>query len=427
MITSRRTILADQKGAILIGLIVTMIIISIAGSATYYLTTGSSFTELLKSNNLNAYYIAQSGARYAAPLVQSELDSDPEETNFTLDNQTFYLSQGRFTLTVNNTLPNYALLTSVGTLHSGSWFETKRMVVYKLSKSFAAPFNNSADLNRYWNLPEDHTVRIVNTGPSEGSALQFQGSPTSISLNWADAEGNPIAGALNLLSQWQDQGNLLSYNLQVKVNTNTQGAHGQFYMLGISFRLDDSVRHSSYGISFYRKGSGSAPGEWPSTLTSGGFGSLDANTIYLVLWKATSMNTTPIYTLLHYKAMGEPIASSGELNSWSTIGVSVQERYQGDGVTRENLIKGYVVDNYRYPKETINWSFMTPSNLVSGDHWPGEIVNGALTSEAFDTRMPVEIGIHGYYDGNAANDQFFSDFSLGLNSLGSNGSYQQYY
>jgi len=161
---SGKLLFKGREGSLLIGLIVTMVIVSIAGAATYYLTTGSSITELFKNNNLKAYYLAESGARYAAHLVQSDLDNGTTTYINALNNKSCTLSPGQFTLTIDNTSnAAYLLLKSVGTLNSGSWFETKREVVYKLTKSFNEPFDPNT-FSKNWDVISGHADAATQGG-----------------------------------------------------------------------------------------------------------------------------------------------------------------------------------------------------------------------------------------------------------------------
>jgi hypothetical protein len=426
---SRKPVLKNQDGALLIGLIITMVIIAIAGAAAMQLTTGSSLTELFQNNSLKAFYLAESGARYAAPLCNTVLQSNPSTTCPDQNNKTFTLSpgQGQFTLTTDNTNTAYLLLTSVGTLNPGSWSQTKRTVTYELVKPFNTPFNDPNDFDQNWNHPANALI-ATNNGPANGGALMFKGSPVSISLNWHKVP--PASSYPDLLAQWLAQGNLLSYDLQVKCKDIPTGSNDS-YMLGLLFRLDNTT-HKSYGISFYRrdlvKG---APGFWPATLSnvSGGFNGLGAGKTYLVLWMETLISTNPTFSLLAYKDMTPPITdvttAPNYMTDWSTIMVRVTEQAGG------NLINGYVVANNTYAAGTVNWDNMNATNIVTWNTNTTGVVTNALTSANFDNRLPAEIGLVGYNGGNSASNKlFFADFAMrfpndtGLN--GTNGSYATY-
>lgn len=96
----RILLLKSNRGALLIGLVLTMLVISIAGAATYMYTSSSTLTELFKNINLQSYYLAESGARYAAPLVLTDLKAGAVMNINNINNQSFALSPGQFTLAI---------------------------------------------------------------------------------------------------------------------------------------------------------------------------------------------------------------------------------------------------------------------------------------------------------------------------------------
>jgi hypothetical protein len=68
----------------------------------------------------------------------------------------------------------------------------------------------------------------------------------------------------------------------------------------------------------------------------------------------------------------------------------------------------------------VQWDYSIVSPARSGD----TIIDGTLTSNNFNTILPYEIGIGGFFDSNGSNDMYFDDFSLNTSS---NGEYEQYY
>jgi len=55
----------SQKGAILITLVVSLVIMAVIGSGMLYFSSTSSYGELLANRQERAYYIGESGANYA--------------------------------------------------------------------------------------------------------------------------------------------------------------------------------------------------------------------------------------------------------------------------------------------------------------------------------------------------------------------------
>ena len=62
----RRDIHSDESGNVLVGLVVTMLIFSALGAGMLSLTSSSTTSQVAASNDVKAYYIAESGFRYAA-------------------------------------------------------------------------------------------------------------------------------------------------------------------------------------------------------------------------------------------------------------------------------------------------------------------------------------------------------------------------
>lgn len=151
----------NQVGSILIALVVILLVMALAGAATFYLTTSSSYTGLLKNNNLKAYYLAESGARFAGSLIQTDLNNGNQDNMDTLfrgikngqgvSSPTYTLSTGQFTLTVSNVTNSSATLASTGVTGSGLTL-TKRQVVYQVEGSAYEGSPTFSDLN---NNPPD--------------------------------------------------------------------------------------------------------------------------------------------------------------------------------------------------------------------------------------------------------------------------------
>ncbi len=413
--------IGSRRGSILIGLVITLLIMVIAGVATVYLTTGSTYTEILKNNNVKAYYLAESGGRVAYPLIYSDL-LNGNQTNMqalfgtNLSNTpTYTLSTGTFTLSISNVTSTSALLTSVGTVNSGSWLQTKRNVVYSVgavpvsgsgpSNSPSSSFYNQTNFNNDWITGPGTTASPgTSTGPSAGTALMFKGGSGFIAMNWTAGSVVPS-----------------SYDIQLKINVNAQGSHGKFYLLGLSFRLSlDSSNNpqNCYGISFFRN-DGSAPSSWPSSLVTALSSIPGSANEYIVLWK--EINGT--YSLIDYRQLTQSdgvLNSDGTLATWSTIIITLNQKIAGGS----NSISSYIAGPATYPYGTVNWQFSSFTPVSWHANGTNPIVDSSLT-----TAQAPEIGIHSFYDSNAANDQFFADFTVLPTSSGNGGtgSSQQYY
>src|SRR4030042_4539276 len=81
----------NERGALLIGLIITITIIALAGAAIISLTTISTFGEIFANLHSRAYYLAESGGRYAIPRIKA----DPEQEERDFEGRTSMFSKGQ--------------------------------------------------------------------------------------------------------------------------------------------------------------------------------------------------------------------------------------------------------------------------------------------------------------------------------------------
>jgi len=111
--------LRNQKGTVLITLIIAMTVMSAFSAAIYSLTTSSAFGELLANTNDNAYDLARAGIRYGINL-----------RTFTFPATTFSMPDANHTFTVQIT---GGVITSTGVVNQGSFLEARRVITYDAS------------------------------------------------------------------------------------------------------------------------------------------------------------------------------------------------------------------------------------------------------------------------------------------------------
>jgi len=132
----------NEGGALLIGLIITLTIIAIAGAAIVSITTTSTFGEIFANLHSRAYYLAESGGRYAIPMIKA----DPAQAEIDLNGRTFPFDNGEeFILSVDNATPGITLLESEGVSQAGDWLEVRAKVIYSIPKSFIFPYAAFSD------------------------------------------------------------------------------------------------------------------------------------------------------------------------------------------------------------------------------------------------------------------------------------------
>lgn len=364
-------LLRSQQGSILIGVIATMVVVAVMGTAMVTLTTTSSYTQVGAFDSIKAFYLAEAGAHYAVPIIRKEAAAagDPFAPSTgsidLLNNKTFTMANGdKFHLSLDYTAPTYTL-ESVGILRQGaSAFEATRKVTFVIDSAVAPEtpltFETTADL-------QENMTLVTGDASVVADKLKIDNNLTEIGLNWVDSTTLP-----DLLTTWTNNDGLLGYALQVKANMNT----GSEFVAGLSFRVSADT-DSSYGFSFVKRAvrdrdcGESIPQAFCDPLTGG--------VLYLVIWKKVSGS----YTIIdyHQAQVGDGVVDSrGRLKEWSTLLVRVEERYQTDGngnyldgngqVTtdpaarvRENIITAYVQGQddtdakaYQYQRQTSNCS-----------------------------------------------------------------------
>lgn len=97
------TALANRRGSLLIGLIITMVVFAALGAAMLPLTTTAIYNPIGANSAARAYFLAESGYRYAASVfLHAGDESDQDDALETMHNQTYTLSdqEGQFQLSV---------------------------------------------------------------------------------------------------------------------------------------------------------------------------------------------------------------------------------------------------------------------------------------------------------------------------------------
>ncbi|MHB8090856.1 MAG: type IV pilus modification PilV family protein [Syntrophales bacterium] len=487
-----KTGMANQAGALLISLIVTMVVITVLGSGMLYLTTTSSYGELFANRQARAYYLGEAGANYAFKrFIANPVANGPfaAPTTFTLSNGDQFAVK-----TYDQPAdPTHLIIESTGIVSSG-WLTARNKVTKNIIKAAAAlpgqdvpvpvgfDTNTDTTLDTTWNVAPGTDASIVSTGPSDGPALQLKGDVSTVSLNWQGSSAAP-----DLVAVWNSNGQLLSYTIQVKINIDQEGSKGRHYLAGLSFRLDNTT-DDSYGVSYFRSYGTDAANKKPAWIKSAAFADflargINNGNLYAVFWKKIAGT----YTVLDYRLLttGDGVISGGNLLPWSSLIVKVDEQFSGPDGARQNHIYAYLAGENSYPRGTVSWTltgfneilwsqyagipaWMGSSAYAAGSvvvpdsqkghsyvcvtagtsgssapSWPttrdatvadgtavwaesNKLIDGSLTSANFDTRRPDEIGVHAFYDSNAANDQFFTDFGMVLKGSGSGSGGVQY-
>jgi len=411
-----------QEGALMIGLIITMVILSAATTATYYLTTGSTSTGLFKNDNLQAYYLAESAERYAATA--------PDKLAL-LTQPTFTLSSGQqftFTSVIDNGGGSYKI-TAVGIVNPTPSRKTKRAVASTIVTSSGGtpqtnpnlPVDTGANTNN-WNTDQRsnlvHGDLSVDTThvPGGGTALLASGADNGLVVIPASS---PIKSVLQPL--WS-MDNGLSYDEQVKVAVSSNIG----YAAGLYFRRhpnpDGSGTNISFGASFvylfnYNDSTLDIYGGTSCDNQHTSNCSLATQTPYLVFWKDAAAGASGFRTIVYYQLP----AAMNPLPDWSTVLVRIAEKPSGSSycsnfsAARVNEIQIYYATNaigsgnttatdstrLGNPRGSVNWPPANGGTTAQNDYftlvdWGGSGAIATATVSSSVTAINVTNGGSGY-------------------------------
>lgn len=407
----------SQDGSILIGLIITMVIMAALGAGMVYLTTTSTYQELLANNHVRAYYAAESGGRYASAIARKALATgipDIDDVPGDYFSNYYTLANGdKFEIT--NWTPDTStgsmriIFDSIGTVGSG-FLQAKRKLSYMINpanqlaggggpppgpqnvfpdddpSTFEVP---KTDLDIYYS-PVDMSEVDIKDNPKvdDDRALNLKADDYTMGLRWY---GDLTFQQLDKIRQ--DNTNLLSYGAQVQIkdiDVDTVNA-SPWGMVGISFRLDDRNDGTTtddldnmYSISFVKLTKpgtvGASDPDWYKlyihTNSAWNFFSVDnAGDWFVVLWKRVYSDTTPTYTPLAYQKIlyTDLVCRAGDANGctkidyWATIMVYVVEKSDGT-----NEITAYLSQPPEYVRSIVDVS----GNLVPGIDWAHDYQTG---------------------------------------------------
>lgn len=373
--------MADQTGALLISIIVTMVVMAVLGSGMLYFTTTASYGELFANRQARAYYLGEAGANYALKrfIAKQVTDANPLTTGPFPALTTFTLSNGdQFAVKTSDQSGDRLIIESTGIVSSG-WLTARNKVTKNILKSsstlpgqdvpVSVGFDTNTDttLDTTWNVAPGTEASIVSTGPSDGPALQLKGDVSTVSLNWQGSATVP-----DLVAVWNSKGQLLSYTIQVKINIAQEGGKGRHYLMGLSFRLDNAT-DDAYGVSYFRSYGTDAANKKPDWIKSAAFADFRAKGInngnlYVVFWKKIAGT----YTVLDYRLLttGDGVISGGDLLPWSSLVVKVDERFSGPGGARQNHIYAYLAGGSSYSRGTVSWT-LTNFNEILWSQYAG--------------------------------------------------------
>ena len=373
-----------QKGSMLIGLIVTLVIMAALGAGMVYLTSTSTIQELFANNNARAYYAAESGGRYALAVIRNAYATNLTQLSTVNGSQTFTLANGDtfqiINFTQNLTNPQSVNFTSLGIANSG-FLQAKRQINYKIvpanqsgvASSGGTTILNLSSLENLAGTSDKFKITMANYG-TNGITVTPSGTPEEVVL--------VIPSGVTVTS---------SYSVQIKTDTDVAND----WMMGFLFNINyNSVSATNglpdgYGLTYFYA--------WTDTdqPVTGIMSSLPSTVInatstppppLIVLWQSLTTSGTQTIRYLAYK-----ILSTASLPGYLTTPNQVY--FLGDKVGAPSLVVS--VDRSSPTKNEIRAYYGSPTNSGLGtpdsiatdilrrgyNYWPANPTNtGTATS-----------------------------------------------
>ncbi|CAN2042709.1 hypothetical protein GMMP15_80062 [Candidatus Magnetomoraceae bacterium gMMP-15] len=433
----------EQKGALLLGLVITLILVSFLASAIGTLMTGSAYVQAGSNNLLKAYYLAESGDRCALFIKEQFEFKDLKIQEVFQNSKTFNIGSESFTLQSRTRPAQTGMSPETEIVSTGivkaDVIGASRMVTYRFLKDDTMYEDDPptadgkrlhADTKLVIDKEDEADTMILSENTEDNGAL--------ISLDWQ-------LGLYNIpdLSKWWD--GTLSYGLQVKIKIPSGKKH---YMVGFSFRLSPESSEilsddACYGISFFRSTGRlvqDTNGNWIEDITLPDWmhklnknffkfdneedGYLEREKPYIILWyKEKDSFEDDYYKLMAYRKL-EDIPNNANflrgnnLKAWSTLMLEITENRNSKINYMSGFVQGQEDDenNSVYPRNSIinwensnfiknEWFSLKDETLVSTPY-----DDGTFLTETFGANRPDEIGIHAFCD--SGDKVFFDDFAM---------------
>ncbi|MDD4356503.1 MAG: hypothetical protein PHN98_04550 [Smithellaceae bacterium] len=349
-----------QRGSILIGIIIAMVVTAVLGTGMLYLTTTSTYNELIYGSHSDAYYVAEAGGRYAMSVIRDayatstiNLKANLEKIYYMSNNTSFKIEE----VTFDGGNPEKITFYSIGTIGSGL-MQAKRKIIYEI-----IPANQSKGGG-----VKEITIAEMDSTNSRGSFITTPVGQIKVTGTVDDGNQQRLAVAygkssVNFLNERTAQGGFLSYDAQVKVKSDAD-----YYVAGLGFRLHNvSDLPRGFHISFMRFNNfniydGVPSGDFPTDdAPRTGYEELkligmEPKAYYIILWMDDlDSNKTPAggsragwETLLAYKKL-ETVLFEDEMET-GTNGWTVSSSHDNDW-----LLTDYTLTPTNYHSSVHSW------------------------------------------------------------------------
>jgi len=244
-----------QKGSILVGLIITMVIMASLGAGMLYVTTTSTFQELFANNHARAYYAAESGGNYMNSLIRQDyatgsiLSSSigyPNTTEFTMLNGDKFQIKKDDPPTILSNGSKQISFYSTGIVNSGL-LQAKRMLHYSIN-----PSNQSGVGTPAQTITPDLSTMVALAGtdplPNNSPVPITVSGDTGIKLT---PSGGNAKAAIVVTS-----GSPITLTGDYSVQVKTASPNANAWMVGILFNINPGSATSTglpdgYGLTYF--------------------------------------------------------------------------------------------------------------------------------------------------------------------------------
>lgn len=246
--TSNKPWKPRDKGSILIGLIIAMIVMAFLAAGMVYLTSTSTIQQIFSNNHAQAYYVAESGGRYALAVIRNAFATDKTKLSAINNNQTFLLADnsGQFQIvnfTQDNNDPATITFTSIGTVKSGS-LQARRQLLYRIQPADQSGGTRGSGPSGPINFNDYPPTAITGGGKitllPDGSGLEIN----------AAAGGYGKVPTVLYNSAWIYP---TDYAAQAQVLTGGSGPQNRQWNIGLFFNLQINATDLpyGYGVTFF--------------------------------------------------------------------------------------------------------------------------------------------------------------------------------
>ncbi len=333
----------NKKGSVLIGIIFTMVVMSILGAAMVSLNTSSGLSQAYGSMSHNAYYLAESGFRYTGSqflnAVDNENNGNNENQNATANDihgRTITLAEGSMTLSVTpfhvatsaaaaigaTTLsvrfpggtPPYFAIPATGTIQILTWFRPNSTTAYT---TYANTYNYTAFAGSTFTLstplvravPAWATVKVI-ARPSVDQTVTPDINPslTTNRLILTKPAGGFFMPARN--GKFTVQGNQAVYTYDYRDNVTTTELTTTLY--GVR-NANDPANHTPFSVT---PTSGIIPNDFFTIVSTGTAGGASRTLTFITPVDVTAQGGVPGQKTTYADSVTSGVNPGADASNW---------------------------------------------------------------------------------------------------------------